>query len=232
MTHLLLIDDEPVITEPLARRLQMRDFRVTVAENGKIGLEKALTLKPDLVVLDVMMPVMDGWEVCRRLRAQSTVPILMLTALDDDFDRVHGLELGADDYLAKPFSTNVLVARINALLRRVQLDKQEQGVSQARVISAEPVTLDLDKRTAHKDSQPIQLRYKEFELLSILVANAGTPVTRAQIFDEVWGTDWLGDTRTLDVHIRWLREKLEENPSKPKLICTVRNVGYVFNPQS
>lgn len=228
MTHLLLIDDEAIITEPLARRLQMRGFRVTVAENGKIGLTKALTLKPDLVVLDVMMPVMDGWEVCRRLRAQSTVPILMLTALDDDFDRITGLELGADDYLAKPFSTNVLVARIQAMLRRVQLDKQEQTVKKS-VISAEPITIDLNNRIVHKNNQPISLRYKEFELLLILVANAGTPVTRAEIFDQVWGTDWLGDTRTLDVHIRWLREKLEQNPSKPQLICTVRNIGYVFN---
>ena len=227
MPHLLLIDDEPVITDPLARRLQLRGFDISVAGNGKIGLEMALSLEPDLVVLDVMMPVMDGWEVCRQLRAVSTVPILMLTALDDDFDRIAGLELGADDYLAKPFSTNVLVARINALLRRVELDKQAHS-SVGDVISAEPISVNLTKRRAYKGDRPIPLRYKEFELLALLVANAGIPVTRAEIFDRVWGTDWLGDTRTLDVHIRWLREKFEETPSKPQLICTVRNVGYMI----
>ncbi len=227
MSHLLLVDDEAVITDPLARRLRLRGFEVSVASNGQIGLDMALSLKPDLVVLDVMMPVMDGWEVCRQLRAESTVPILMLTALDDDFDRIAGLELGADDYLAKPFSTNVLVARINALLRRVALDKQAHA-TQSDVISADPIKINLTKRRAYKGDRPIPLRFKEFELLALLVANAGTPVTRAEIFDRVWGTDWLGDTRTLDVHIRWLREKFEENPSKPKLICTVRNVGYMI----
>ena len=227
MKRLLLIDDDPSITTPLARRLSTRGFQVAVAENGKDGLEMALSSKPDLLILDVMMPEMDGWEVCRRLRQKSVVPILMLTALDDEFDRITGLELGADDYLAKPFSTNELVARINALLRRVQFD-QQQIVPQT-TITIDNITLNLDHRTVAKDGNAMQLRYKEFELLSLLMSNAGTPVTRAHIFNEVWGTDWLGDTRTLDVHIRWLREKLEENPSQPEHIVTVRNVGYLFN---
>ncbi|MBV7327661.1 response regulator transcription factor [Chloroflexi bacterium TSY] len=227
MTRLLLIDDEPVITEPLARRLTSRGYEVAVASDGKQGLEMALTSSPHLVILDVMMPEMDGWDVCRHLREQSTVPILMLTALDDEFDRITGLDLGADDYLAKPFSTNELIARINALLRRVELD--QQSVAPTKTISVGNIILNLDHCRVEKAGQTLTLRYKEFELLSLLMANAGTPVTRAKIFDEVWGTDWLGNTRTLDVHIRWLREKLEENPSRPRHICTVRNVGYVFN---
>ena len=226
--RLLLIDDDPIISEPLARRLTTRGFDVRVAGNGKEGLRLALETQPDLVILDIMMPEMDGWEVCKRLRETSVVPILMLTALDDEFDRITGLELGADDYLAKPFSTNELIARINALLRRVRFDQQESTLR--RTIAIDPFILDLDVRTLTKAGSVMTLRQKEFELLSLLMANVGAPVTRARIFDEVWGTDWLGDTRTLDVHIRWLREKLEENPSKPKYICTVRNVGYIFNP--
>lgn len=227
MPHLLLVDDEPTITEPLARRLQSRGYQVTVASNGKEGLAFALSEKPDLVLLDVMMPEMDGWQVCRELRELSAVPILMLTALDDDFDRITGLELGADDYLTKPFNTNVLVAKINALLRRVQLD--QPAVDQPTTLEAGPIRLQIDKREVTVHGQPVKLRHKEFELLTLLLSKVGIPVTRAQIFDEVWGTDWLGDTSTLDVHIRWLREKIEADPSKPEYICTVRNVGYVFN---
>ena len=227
MSRLLIIDDDPILTEPLARRLGTRGFTVTVADNGREGLELALSSEPHLVLLDVMMPEMDGWVVCERLRAKSTVPILMLTALDDEFDRITGLELGADDYLAKPFSTNELIARINALLRRVKLDQQTAGPQDT--ITVGEVTLDLVRRHVRKQAQLMPLRQKEFDLLALLMSKAGTPVTRAQIFDEIWGTDWLGDTRTLDVHIRWLREKLEENPSQPDLICTVRGVGYIFN---
>ncbi|MEM7346703.1 MAG: response regulator transcription factor [Chloroflexota bacterium] len=229
MTHLLLIDDEPTITEPLARRLRAREFEVTVASDGKEGLSLALSLEPDLVLLDVLMPEMDGWEVCRRLRQESTVPIIMLTALDDDFDRITGLELGADDYLAKPFNTNILVAHIQALLRRVQLDQQTLA-AKPTIFTVGSVTLDVDKRTVYKEETPIKLRHKEFELLTLLMAKVGQPVTRAEIFDKVWSTDWLGDTSTLDVHIRWLREKLEADPSRPQFICTVRNVGYVIPP--
>lgn len=227
MTRLLLIDDDPMITEPLARRLTTRGFDVTIASDGKQGLEMALNRNPHLVILDVMMPEMDGWEVCKRLREQSVVPILMLTALNDEFDRITGLELGADDYLAKPFSTNELIARVNALLRRVQLDTQDD--TPRKMIDVGPISLNLETRQVNKASETLSLRQKEFELLALLMNHAGTPVTRAQIFDKVWGTDWLGDTRTLDVHIRWLREKLEENPSQPEFICTVRGMGYIFN---
>lgn len=227
MARLLIIDDDPMISEPLARRLTTRGFQVDVAENGRVGLEKALSTKPHLVILDVMMPEMDGWEVCKRIREKSIVPILMLTALDDEFDRITGLELGADDYLAKPFSTNELVARINALLRRVKFDQQTN--SPANTLTIGNIALDVESRRVTKRGAPMTLRQKEFELLTLLMSKAGHPVTRAQIFDAVWGTDWLGDTRTLDVHIRWLREKIEETPSHPQYICTVRGLGYIFN---
>ncbi len=232
MTKLLLIDDEPTITEPLSRRLRTRGFQVDVADNGKIGLAMALDRRPELVILDVMMPEMDGWEVCKRLRAESSVPILMLTALDEEFDRVTGLDLGADDYLAKPFGTNELIARINALLRRVQLDKAGQTQHQPMIITSGPFTLNATLRTITKAGDVITLRQKEFELLQLLMQNAGVPVTRAQIFDVVWGTSWLGDTRTLDVHIRGLREKLEAEPSKPSYLCTLRGIGYIFKKES
>ncbi len=226
MTRLLLVEDDQSIREPLERRLVSRGFEVQSAADGKQGLEMALTQKPHLVILDVMMPEMDGWEVCKAIREKSVVPILMLTALNDEFDRITGLELGADDYMAKPFSTNELIARINALLRRVAFDTQSAEKEQRLEVGT--VTLDLEMRKVTQNGEPLTLRHKEFELLALLMESAGKPVTRATIFNEVWGTDWLGDTRTLDVHIRWLREKLEDNPSQPEIICTVRNVGYIF----
>jgi len=224
MTTILLVDDEKMITGPLARKLRESGYRVLVADNGRAGLETAAAEKPDVVVLDVLMPEMDGWEVCRALRKTSPVPILMLTALSDEVDRILGLELGADDYLTKPFSTRELLARIRALLRRVALDQTQP--KPAGELAAGPIHLELDTRRAYKNDQELTLRYKEFELLSLLLMRAGQVVTRAELFDEVWGTDWLGDTRTLDVHIRWLREKIEENPSDPQLIQTVRGIGY------
>jgi DNA-binding response OmpR family regulator len=171
-----------------------------------------------------MMPEMDGWEVCQKLRQSSVVPILMLTALGDEVDRILGLELGADDYLTKPFSVRELKARIKALLRRVELD--QQAIPARKELSAGEIRVALDSRQVFKNDEPLQLRYKEFELLSLLLSRAGDVVTRAELFDKIWGTDWLGDTRTLDVHIRWLREKIEADPSQPRYIQTVRGVGY------
>jgi DNA-binding response OmpR family regulator len=224
--HILLIEDDDYITRPVARALQEGGYEVSVASDGETGLALALEARPDLVVLDILLPGIDGWEVCRRLRASSTVPILMLTALGEEVDRILGLELGADDYLTKPFSTRELLARINATLRRVELDRTH--MEQSHTLNVGDVTIDLDKRQAFKQDKELQLRYKEFELLSLLVARADEVVPRADLFDKVWGTDWLGDTRTLDVHIRWLREKLEEDPSAPRYILTVRGVGYRF----
>ena len=197
-----------------------------MASNGRDGLALAVKETPDVVVLDIMMPEMDGWEVCRALRARSSVPILMLTALGDEVDRIIGLELGADDYLTKPFSTRELIARLRALSRRVRLDKSDSSVDFRLV--AGPIVLDLNTRRAFKRDQELTLRFKEFELLSVLMNRAGDAVTRAELFDQVWGTDWLGDTRTLDVHVRWLREKIEDDSSHPRYIQTVRGVGYRF----
>ena len=224
MTRLLLIDDDPMITEPLARQLGQAGYDVLVAHDGRSGLELAQTNQPDLVVLDVMMPEMDGWEVCQKLRQSSVVPILMLTALGEEVDRILGLELGADDYLTKPFSIRELKARIKALLRRVELD-QHAAPSRNELVVGD-IRVALDSRQVFKKDKPLQLRYKEFELLSLLLSRAGDVVTRAELFDKIWGTDWLGDTRTLDVHIRWLREKIEADPSQPRYIQTVRGVGY------
>ncbi|MBP6473183.1 MAG: response regulator transcription factor [Chloroflexi bacterium] len=224
MTTILLVDDEKMITGPLARKLRESGYRVLVADNGRIGLDTALTENPDIVVLDVLMPEMDGWEVCKTLRKSSPVPILMLTALSDEIDRILGLELGADDYLTKPFSSRELLARIRALLRRVALDQTQP--KPAGELAAGPLRIELDTRRAFKNNQELTLRYKEFELLSLLLHRVGQVVTRAELFDEVWGTDWLGDTRTLDVHVRWLREKVEANPSDPQFIQTVRGIGY------
>lgn len=226
MTTILLVDDDKMITGPLAARLREAGYQVFVTYDGRSGLQAALDQQPDIVVLDVMMPEMDGWEVCKALREQSSVPILMLTARGDEIDRVLGLELGADDYLTKPFSTRELLARLRAMLRRVELDRIVAPTPTELAVGS--VRLDLKTRLAYLNGRPLTLRYKEFEILSLLLSRAGHVVTRAELFDLVWGTDWLGDTRTLDVHIRWLREKIEANPSDPRYIQTVRGVGYRF----
>ena len=226
MTDILLIDDDQLITGPLARALRQANYEVTTAHDGRQGLALALAEEPDAVILDVLMPEMDGWEVCRALRQHSAVPILMLTALGDEVDRILGLELGADDYIAKPFSTRELLARLRALLRRVQLDRETQD--EGEKLEAGELRLELAQRRAFKGNEELTLRYKEYELLSLLMSRAGEAVSRADLFDEVWGTEWLGDTRTLDVHIRWLREKVEDEPGEPRYIQTVRGVGYRF----
>jgi two-component system response regulator RegX3 len=228
-TKILLVEDDKLITGPLAARLTESDYEVLVAHNGRDGLAMALADNPDVVVLDVMLPQMDGWEVCKALRARSSVPIMMLTALEDEVDRILGLELGADDYMTKPFSTRELLARLRAMLRRVRLDKADQPATDRLAVG--PIVLDLNTRRAYKGGQELTLRFKEFELLSLLMGRVGDTVTRAELFDQVWGTDWLGDTRTLDVHVRWLREKIEDDPGHPRFIQTVRSVGYRYARQ-
>ncbi|MFZ0546288.1 MAG: response regulator transcription factor [Candidatus Promineifilaceae bacterium] len=226
MTTVLLVDDEKMITDPLVRAMTLAGYQTLVANNGRDGLALAHEKKPDVVVLDVMMPEMDGWDVCRALRQDSTVPILMLTALGDEVDRILGLELGADDYLTKPFSTRELIARLKALVRRVELDRKQQATGEQ--LTAGNLRLELNTHRAFKGSEELLLRQKEYELLTLLISRQGEVITRAEFFDQVWGTDWLGDTRTLDVHIRWLREKIEADPGQPHLIQTVRGVGYRF----
>ena len=226
MAKVIIIEDDRLIAEPIVRALQNLGYETHAAFDGQQGLDLVLSHHPDLVILDIMLPSMDGWEVCKTIREKSVVPILMLTALSEEIDRILGLELGADDYLTKPFSTRELMARIKALLRRVEFDRSQ--VTHYNKLTLGNFRIDIDQRQAFKSDKEIPLRYKEFELLCLLAVNAGEIVTRAEIFDKVWGTEWLGDMRTLDVHIRWLREKLENGPSDPRYIQTVRGVGYRF----
>jgi DNA-binding response OmpR family regulator len=225
MTMVLIIDDDSRLTEPMQYQLEALGYMVAVAPDGSSGLEMTLSHKPDVIVLDIMLPGINGWQVCQEIRKFSQVPIIMLTALGAEVDRIHGLELGADDYLTKPFSFQELVAHIKSILRRVQWDQRMLPDSQ---LSIGRVMLNLAARRAFKDGVELILRYKEYELLSLLMQQAGTVLTRQLLFNQIWGTDWLGDTRTLDVHIRWLRQKIEDDPSRPQYIQTVRNVGYRF----
>lgn len=225
MATILLIDDDQKLTEPMRFRLEGLGYRVLVAADGRTGLGMALTEKPDIVVLDIMLPGMKGWDVCQEIRRFSQVPVLMLTALDGEVDRVRGLDLGADDYLTKPFSAHELVAHIRAMLRRIQWDHQanpeiEYQVGELRV--------EIPARRAFKKDVELAMRPKEYDLLLVLMRQAGKVVERESLFHQVWETDWLGDMRTLDVHIRWLRQKIEDDPSNPRYIQTVRGVGYRF----
>lgn len=225
MPHILLIDDERKLTDPLRDSFERAGYDVSVANDGHVGLSLAIIENPDVIVLDVMMPGLDGWQVCQAVRQHSTVPIIMLTALDDSMDRIKGLELGADDYLVKPFSYKELEAHVRAMLRRVQLDRGEQMPTS---ITIGDITLDLEAHTVTKAGKEVILRQKEYEILTLLMTNPGQVITRDRLFDEVWGTDWLGDTRTLDVHMSWLRGKLEDDPTHPVYIQTVRGIGYRF----
>ncbi len=221
----MLVDDEPLITESLTYSLRREGFDVKSVGDGSIALQEILDYAPDLVVLDVMLPGMNGLEICRRLRAQSTIPVIMLTARGEEIDRVLGLEVGADDYLAKPFSFRELLARVRSILRRVELDRQ---VSMMQSINLGNLTLDSTARRVFKSGQEVQLSAREFDLLSCLMKNAGRALSREDLLGEVWGSDWIGDQRTLDVHVRWLRLKVEDDPASPKYIQTVRGHGYRF----
>jgi len=231
MATVVVIEDDPLILLPLTEALREYGYTVFTADDGKTGLDTVLARQPDMVILDILLPEMDGWEVCKAIRLSSVVPILMLSSLNEEVDRILGLELGADDYLTKPFSTRELVAHIKALLRRVEFGAPK---TQPHSLKFERLCIDLDRRSVTKDGREITLRYKAFELLALLAEHAGEVVSRAEIFDKVWGTDWIGDTRTLEVHIRWLREQLEDDPSQPQFIQTARSAGYRFvsSPQS
>ena len=225
MTRIMLVDDEPLITDSLSYSLRREGFDVKAVGDGAIALQEILAFQPELVVLDIMLPGMSGLEICRRLRAQSAVPVIMLTARGEEIDRVLGLEVGADDYLPKPFSFRELLARIRSILRRIELDRQ---VSQTQSIVLGNLTLDPVARRVYKDDQELQLSTREFDLLSILMKSAGRALSREELLSEVWGSDWIGDQRTLDVHVRWLRLKIEEDPASPRFIQTVRGHGYRF----
>jgi DNA-binding response OmpR family regulator len=222
---ILLVDDEDAVQKLLTYPLEHEGFRVLQARDGEEALARFAGEQVDLVVLDLMLPRLDGLEVCRRLRAQSTVPIIMLTARDDELDKVVGLELGADDYITKPFSIREFRSRVRALLRRAALAGQPDGRD---VIAAEGLEIDLAKRTIELQGQPVAVTYVEFELLRTLAAKPGRVFTRQALLEALWGDSAYREPRTIDVHVRHLREKLEAAPHEPELIQTVRGVGYRF----
>jgi two-component system response regulator RegX3 len=222
VTRLLIVEDEDSISEPLAYMLRGEGFEVLIAATGPDGLEAFDRDGADLVLLDVMLPGMSGTEVCRELRTRSAVPVIMLTARDSEIDKVVGLELGADDYVTKPFSHRELVARIRAVLRRRSATTAEEGVA----VEVGPIRMDVDRHLVSVDGRTVALPLKEFDLLELLMRNAGRVLTRAQLIDRVWGSDYVGDTKTLDVHVKRLRAKIEADPAKPAHLVTVRGLGY------
>ncbi len=226
MTRVLVVEDEESFSDALSYMLRKEGFEVAVAATGPDALESFDRAGADLVLLDLMLPGLPGTEVCRELRTKSNVPVIMLTAKDSEVDKVVGLELGADDYVTKPFSSRELVARIRAVLRR-RGDVEELAPP---TLEAGPVRMDVERHVVTVSGREVPLPLKEFELLEVLLRNAGRVLTRMQLIDRVWGADYVGDTKTLDVHIKRLRAKIEPAPSTPRFIVTVRGLGYKFEP--
>ena len=222
MTKVLVVEDEASYSEALEFLLGKEGFSVITAETGTEALKKFEQGGIDLILLDLMIPEISGTEVCRKIRSKSRVPIIMLTAKDSEVDKVVGLEIGADDYVTKPYSTRELIARINAVLRR----HDGGSVVDNSILEVQGIRLDVDRHQVSVNGAPVSLPLKEFELLEFLMRNAGRVLTRMQLIDRVWGSDYVGDTKTLDVHIKRLRAKLEVNPADPKIIQTVRGLGY------
>ena len=221
-TTILIVEDDETLLQTLALNLTKEGYITFTAKDGPSGLEIARTKFPDLIILDVMLPGLDGLSVCRILRRELEVPIIMLTARSSEVDKIIGLDSGADDYITKPFSLGELLARVRAALRR------QPKAALPRMFRSNDVELDLVSRKVYKNGQEINLSYKEFDLLAELMRNQGVVLSRDLLLTKVWGYDYYGESRTVDVHIRWLREKIEENPSKPKRITTIRSVGYRF----
>ncbi len=222
-----MVEDEESFSDALSYMLRKEGFEVSVAATGPSALTEFDRTGADIVLLDLMLPEMSGSEVCRQLRQRSHVPIIMVTARDSEIDKVVGLEIGADDYVTKPYSPRELVARIRAVLRRKSVETVESG---AATLAAGPVRMDIERHVVTVDGGPVQLPLKEFELLELLLRNAGRVLTRGQLIDRVWGADYVGDTKTLDVHVKRLRSKVEPEPSTPRHIVTVRGLGYKFEP--
>ncbi|PKO07412.1 MAG: DNA-binding response regulator [Chloroflexi bacterium HGW-Chloroflexi-3] len=230
---ILIVEDEISLQETLAYNLKKQGYDVVIAGDGPSALESVRSSKPDLILLDIMLPGMDGFEVCRKLRSEVSTPVLMLTARDDEIDRVVGLEVGADDYLTKPFSMRELIARVKAMLRRVKIIRDEinlinTGAEQKSFYEFDKIKLDLGRRELRVDNKVVNLKPKEFELLIYLIKHKNQVLSRDQILESVWGWEYIGDSRTVDVHVRWLREKIEDEPSNPKRIITARGAGYRF----
>jgi two-component system response regulator RegX3 len=224
MTRILLVEDEKSLSEPLSYLLRREGYEVQVVDNGLAAVSAVEAAPPDLMLLDLMLPGLPGTEVCREVRQRSSLPIIMLTAKDSEVDIVVGLELGADDYVTKPYSSRELLARIKAVLRR----RAEDPHASQSILEFHGIVLDSDRHQLVVRGTPVSLPLKEFELLELLMLNAGRVLTRGQIIDRVWGSDYFGDTKTLDVHIKRLRSKIEDNPSEPTMIVTVRGLGYRF----
>lgn len=226
MTRILIVEDERSLSEPLAFLLGKEGYDTSIAEDGNDAIEEFRRNGADLVLLDLMLPGIPGTEVCRQLRLESQVPIIMLTAKDSEVDIVVGLELGADDYVTKPYSTRELLARIRAVLRRrIEVEGEDDAL-----LEAGDVRMDLDRHTVEVRGEEISIPLKEFELLELLMRNAGRVLTRGQLIDRVWGSDYFGDTKTLDVHVKRIRSRIERNPSEPVMLVTVRGLGYRFEP--
>jgi two-component system, OmpR family, response regulator RegX3 len=226
VTRILVVEDEESFSDPLSYLLRREGYEVAVADDGPAALEEFERNGADLVLLDLMLPGLPGTEVCRRLRSRSNVPVIMLTAKDGEIDKVVGLELGADDYVTKPYSSRELVARVRAVLRRGTEPEQ----TSAGTVEAGPVRMDVERHVVTVDGQAVAMPLKEFELLELLLRNAGRVLTRMQLIDRVWGSDYVGDTKTLDVHVKRLRGKIEPDPASPRHLVTVRGLGYKFEP--
>ena len=224
MTRILVVEDEDSISDPLEYLLAKEGYEVQVVDNGLDAITEFDRNGADLVLLDLMLPGQSGTEVCKQIRQRSMVPVIMLTAKDAEIDKVVGLELGADDYVTKPYSSRELVARIRAVLRRQ--NEPEELIS--NTVAAGPVRMDVERHHVTVNGDPVQLPLKEFELLEMLLRNAGRVLTRGQLIDRVWGSDYVGDTKTLDVHVKRLRSKIEPEPSSPQYLVTVRGLGYKF----
>ena len=223
----LVIEDEENLRDTIRHNLEREGFDVRTAADGEVGLEAALSYRPDVVMLDLMLPQLDGLEVCRALRRRSNVPILMLTAKGEEIDKVVGLELGADDYVTKPVGMRELMARVRALLRRPH--EASPGPRSAEVLRSGDLEVDRAAHVVRKAGAVIEVRPREFDLLALLLANPGRAYTREQILSSLWGHNYVGDERTVDVHVRWLREKIEDDPAQPTRIVTLRGVGYRFD---
>ena len=226
MTRVLLVEDEESFSDPLSYLLKAEGFEVAVAATGPQALAEYDRSGADIVLLDLMLPGLSGTEVCRALRQRGSVPVIMLTARDSEIDKVVGLELGADDYVTKPYSTRELLARMRAVLRR----GTEPEDLQPAALEAGPVRMDVDRHVVTVSGRHVQLPLKEFELLELLLRNSGRVLTRGQLIDRVWGADYVGDTKTLDVHVKRLRAKIEPDPGMPRHLVTVRGLGYKFEP--
>ena len=228
LPKVLVVEDEKSFVEALKVGLDREGFDVKVAEDGLMALELFRTFKPDLILLDVMLPKISGLDVCKEIRTESKVPIIMVTAKGEEIDTVVGLEVGADDYVTKPYRLREVVARMRSLLRRSNWSDETEAISEGRVITVSDIQIDIDKYEVKVRNEILDFPLKEFELLLLLLENAGRVLTRDVLIDRVWGFDYVGDTKTLDVHIKRLRSKVEKDPSKPISIVTVRGVGYKF----